>query len=113
MRLGLTLVLGALLSSCETGPPVGDPVGVPTRVDLLDDGFVQFEGQRIAVEFFLLEMRERVRAAKGDLSKQPRVNLYVPAGWTGEDGRRVSHLRGELNKAGIRYLAVAFATDGS
>ena len=113
MRFGLTLLLGALLSGCETGPPVGDPVGVPTRVDLLDEGFVEFEGQRTAVEFFLLEMRERVRVAKGDATKQPRVNLYVPAGWTGVDGRRVSRLRDELNKAGIRYFAVAFATDGS
>lgn len=112
MRLGSTL-LCALLVGCETGPPVGDPVGVPTRVDLLDEGFVRFEGDRIAVEFFLLEMRERVRAAKGDVTKLPRVNVYVPAGWTGEDGRRVSRLRGELNKAGIRYLAVAFAADGA
>jgi hypothetical protein len=88
-------------------------VGIPTRVDLLDEGFVKFEDQRIAVEFFLLEMRERVRAAEGDANLLPRVNVFVPVGWTSEDGRRVSRLRDELNKAGIRYLAVAFASEGS
>lgn len=113
MRHFSNLLLCTLLVGCEIAPGLGDPVGIPTRVDLLDEGFVQFEDQRIAVEFFLLEMRERVRAAKGEVTQLPRVNVFVPAGWTDEDGRRISRLRDELNKAGIRYLAVAFATGGS
>ena len=113
VRPGPTSLLCALLAGCETGPTVGEPVGVPTRVDLLDDGFVRFENRRVAVEFFLLEMRERVRAARGDVTKQPYVQLYVPTGWRAEDGRRVSGLRAELYKAGVRYFAVNFATEES
>ena len=41
MRTATALLIGALLTAgCETAP-VGDPVGVPTRVDLLDEGFVR------------------------------------------------------------------------
>jgi len=113
-RTATVLLMGPLLAAgCELGPPIAEPVGVPTRVDLLGEGFVRFEGQRIAVEFFLLEMRERVRAAHGDAEQMPRINLYVPAGWKAEDGRRVSRLREELEKAGIRFFAVAFATEGA
>jgi len=110
MRGLTTCLLAITLAGCANAPPdVEEPDGVPTPVRILDVGFVQFEGERIAIEFFLLEMRERVRAAAGDLQKLPRVQLSVPDGAPGVDGHWVTYLRNELHKAGVRHLAIGGA----
>ena len=110
MRLSSIALLWPLLTGCANAPANVDEVdGVPTPVHVIDEGFVRFQGERIALEFFLLEMRERVRAAAGDIQRLPRVQVSVPEGAPGVDGRWVSRLRDELHKAGIRHLGIGGA----
>lgn len=110
MRTLSAFVLLLLLAGCANAPPnLQDVEGVPTPVRVLDAGFVRFEGERMAIEFFLLEIRERARAAEGDINQLPSVRVIVPADAAGVDGRWVSDLRDELHKAGIRHLAIGGA----
>jgi len=105
--LGLAVVGAAACASSAVEPDA--PQGVPTDVEVLDAAFVRFEGQRVAVEWFLLEMRERVRAADGDLARLPWVRVTIAPDAASVDGRWVSALRNELYKAGVRNLTLGSA----
>ena len=104
---GLALALLALLAACQSAPQnIVDAEGVPMEVQVLDAGFVQFEGERIAVEFFLLEIRKRVRASWGKPAELPRVTVVVTPDAPGVDHRWISQLRDELYKAGVRFMSL-------
>ena len=101
MRL---LPLALLLAACaaaEPEPPAG--IGQRTLVQILDGGFVRFEGRRVPTEAFLLEVRRRVRAAAGDADRIPWILVRA------EDGVQVSPeqlelITRELGKAGVRHV---------
>ncbi len=110
---GLTALaaLTALTATCAAPPPADvRQRGIETPVEILDAAFVQFEGRRCAVEWFLLEMRERARRAEGDAAKLPHVVVEIREGAAGVDSRWNSQLVTELEKAGIR--AISFGTGG-
>lgn len=110
MKQSLALaLLACLVTACQSSPEDHLPVavGVPTEVEVLDAGFVRFEGERMALEFFLLEMRERVRAHWGETDNLPAVTVVVAADAPGVDGRWVSELREELYKAGVPRMILA------
>ena len=103
MRPGLSTVAAALLLAACASEPVADDelAGVETPVEVLDAGFVRFEGERIALEWFLLEMRRRARAAQWEPARMPRVEVRIADGAAGVDGRWFSAFSDELRKAGI------------
>lgn len=106
MRVMPSLALGLLLAACQTAAPADPAAGVPTRVDILDAAWVQFEGERRPLEYFLLEMRHRVRAAAGDIGRMPFVIVHITAGTSGTDARWLGRFRSELHKAGVRQLSL-------
>ena len=92
----------ALLAACASEPVADDELaGIDTPVEVLDEGFVRFEGERIALEWFLLEMRRRARAAQWEPARMPRVEVHIADGASGVDGRWFSAFSDELRKAGI------------
>jgi hypothetical protein len=105
MRVAIPCLL-ALLAACQSAEPVGESanVGVPTRVDVVDASFVAFEGRRMAVESFLLEIRQRVRASWSDPAGRPWVTVVVAEGAPGVDSAWLSTLRDELDKAGVQRI---------
>ena len=78
--------------------------GVPTRVEVVDPSFVKFEGKRIAVESFLLEIRQRARASWSNPSGRPWVTVVVEEGTPGVDSAWLSRMRDELYKAGVQHI---------
>ena len=99
----LPTILAALTVACAS-PPVADPEGIETPVEVLDAGFVRFEGERCALEWFLLEMRERARNARVSDGELPLVLVRIRKGTPGVDGRWLNYLNAELLKAGIKYI---------
>lgn len=76
-----------------------------TPVELATGGFVVFEGRRIPADAFLLEMRQRVRAADGEPAHLPAVHVRVdPAAGAGL-GPIDGFLQG-LRTAGVRYVVL-------
>lgn len=102
------LGLFVLLAACQAAPEdyVPGEVGIATDVEVLDAGFVRFEGERMALEFFLLEMRDRVRAHWGDPENLPVVRVELRHEVPGIDARWVSSLREELYKAGVPRIVL-------
>ncbi len=106
MRLIASALVPALLGACESAAEVQPPpplAGVPTTVVLLDPHFVRFEGARIPLDAFLLEMRERVRAAGGEPDRLPLVTV-TSASTEEELGGLVGRVVEELRRAGIRSI---------
>jgi hypothetical protein len=102
------VLLLASLAACaaplpeEEEPPLP---GIPVTVELLDPHFVRFEGRRIPLEAFWLEMRERVRAAGGDPLQFPAVTVLVGEG--GEDMTiLVTKVVDQLRRAGVRSIVL-------
>ena len=76
-----------LVAGCSSTPEPETQEGVRTEVTILSGGFVLFEAERIPMDSFLLEMRERVRNAGGDKARFPSVVIEV--------GPDVSELTGQ------------------
>ena len=93
--LAIFIVWGAACSSPQEGGDLA--VGVPTRVVVLEEGFVRFEGQRMAQESFFLEIRTRVRAVDPRPELLPWVIVLaeapLPPGFTVE-----------LRNAGVQHI---------
>ncbi len=104
IALALTALVAAACASSSGADEA--PQGTPADVEVLDSAFVRFEGKRIALEWFLLEMRERVRAADGDVAQLPLVRVTVAPDAPGVDGRWIAALRNELYKAGVRNMSL-------
>ena len=72
------LLLLLLITGCSSAEPVPEQIeGIRTEVAILPGGFVRFEGERIPLEQFQLEMRYRTRDADGDPAKLPWVVVEV------------------------------------
>jgi hypothetical protein len=101
----LLLLAGTALVGGACGSAMAEhdaPSGERAVVELLADGFVRFEGQRVPDEAFLLEMRRRVRAADRRADRMPWVVLRAaPAGSVGP---RLEAITSELRKAGVRHV---------
>jgi len=98
----MCFALGLALAACS-GAPFQTGGGVATPVELLGSGFVRFEGRRIPTEAFLLEMRERVRSADGDVNLIPAVHVRKdPAAVVPP----IDGLLRELRTAGIRRVVL-------
>ena len=84
----------------------GDPgaVGDPAPVQVLDAAFVRFEGRRMPVEGFLLEMRERARRAGRDPERLPWVQVSLDPAARPLPPGYMTRLRAELYKSGIRFV---------
>jgi hypothetical protein len=107
MRLPLAAWL--LLAACaEYEPDVSAPEGVVTYVECLGGGFVRFEDARIPTEDFLVEMRQRVRAAQQDPSRMPAVRIRVGAA-VPDASVIVGRLVHELRQAGVRSVELGDA----
>jgi hypothetical protein len=90
----------AATSACA-GPAPGD--GIRTDVVLLAGGFVRFDGARMPVEQFVVEIRKRVRSAAHDASRCPEVHIRI------EDDQppgRLDALLHELQTAGVRRVVL-------
>jgi hypothetical protein len=94
-------VLGSILAGCGAAPGLGS--AGETEVTLLAAGFVRFENQRIPAEEFVLRIRERIRAAAGDVDRYPAVRILIdvapPPG-------RLDRLLRELQSAGVRRVTL-------
>ncbi len=96
-----------LLAACAAQAPVETGVaGEPTEVVVLDAAFVEFEGERRPLEFFLLEVRRRCRAAGDDEDRLPAVRLAFAPAAQELGGQWLDAVIDELRKAGIRHLNV-------
>ncbi len=69
----------------------------------MDGGFVRFEGQRIATEAFLLEIRQRIREASGDATRYPALRILIEADLP---SGRLDKLLRELQSAGVRHVTL-------
>ena len=101
--LSLLLSLAAC-QSAEVDEVSSSHEGVPTRVEVVDASFVKFEGKSIAVESFLLEIRQRARASWSNPAGRPWVTVVVEEGTPGVDTAWLSRLRDELYKAGVQHI---------
>lgn len=92
-----------MVAACAAGASP-DAVGEPTPVVVLDAAFVRFEGRRVPLEAFLLEMRRRARHAKGDPVRLPWVQVTVDPMAKSLPPDYMTRLRRELYKSGIRFV---------
>lgn len=105
----------APLAACASEPAVvavaGTPAGAPLELRLREDGFVELDGLRVAVEEAIYELRLRCRAAGADAAARPWLRIVAPR----SDGEAlaglVDRLRDEAYDAGVRHLE--FALEGS
>ncbi len=96
-------------AACSGAPTPSLPAaGLDTPVEVLDRAWVRFEGERRPVEFFLLEVRLRVRAASGS-GALPRVVVRIVDGAPGVDPQWLDWLRNELYRAGVQRIALGEA----
>ncbi len=78
MRARGSLLLLLLITGCSSAEPLPEQIqGIRTEVAILPGGFVRFEGERIPMEAFQLEMRVRARDAEGDAARLPWVVIEV------------------------------------
>lgn len=95
---------GVLLAAACAAGPSADAIGEPTPVEVLDAAFVRFEGHRVPLEAFLLEMRARARSAAGDPARLPWVQVSVDPEAKELPLDYMTRLRQELYKSGIRFV---------
>ena len=94
--------LACVLAAGCAAPSLPTLPGTPTAVEVLDAGFVQFEGARIPREAFLYEMRRRVRSAGGDAGQRPAVRILLDA----EDQGELDLLLLELERSGVKSVTL-------
>lgn len=103
MRVAFRTLACVLAAGCAT-PSLPSLAGRPTAVQVLDAGFVKFEGARIPREAFLYEMRRRVRAAGGEAGQRPAVRILLDAG--AEDQSELDSLLLELERSGVKSVTL-------
>ena len=96
-------LLVMLLGGCESVP--GGSSGSPSEVkvvELLDQDFVRFEGERIPIDEFLFRMRELGRdAAK---TGKPLFGVRIVAPNMSVDQKLLSRIIEDLQVSGIRHV---------
>ncbi|MEM7201885.1 MAG: hypothetical protein AAF628_16580 [Planctomycetota bacterium] len=107
LALALLLLGVACRSTADPRSGAVDAVGVETPITVLDHGWVRFEGERRPVEFFLLQMRRRVRAAEGvGPEGLPLVRVMIGEGAPGVTAQWLDWLGTELYKAGVQRIVL-------
>ena len=72
------VLLLLLVTACSSTEPVPERIeGIRTEVSILRGGYVRYEGERIPLEEFQLDMRNLTRDADGDPAKLPWVVIEV------------------------------------
>lgn len=94
-----------LPGGCSSTPGPDTQQGVRTEVAILPGGFVRFEGERVPMEIFLLEVRVRVRNADGDETRIPWVVIEVDPSVKDLTGQAmVQRLMDGLRAAGVAVV---------
>ena len=95
----LLAIFIAWSAACSAPQGEGEDLvmGIPTRVVVLGEGFVRFEGRRMAQETFFLEIRARARAADYQPERLPWIIVLAEAPLP-------PRFTVELRHAGVRHI---------
>lgn len=103
-------ICGVLLAACESAPtPPERPAGEPLMLRLVDDGWVELEGERMSVDRCAYRMRQAVREAHAAGAPAPWIDARTPADGQAWAGGMVQRIRDQAFAAGVAYLE--FNTD--
>ncbi|MBK8975723.1 MAG: hypothetical protein IPM29_07340 [Planctomycetes bacterium] len=98
--------LAAALAGCSSDPEPfpGRPVGPPRVVRLVDDGWVELDGERMTIERLIYTLRLAVRAAADHPERRPWLELRTPRSDPPWAPAMVQRIRSEAYAAGIGHL---------